>query len=70
MSGSIKTPRATLVRAAMSAFGPKQAWDGAPHMSASGGKADTHSIQCGTGADWQNSGLRGLGWIEKAKEGL
>jgi len=65
MTGSIKIPRAPQLRAAMSAFG-----DGAPHMSASGGKADTHSIQCGTGADWQNSGLRGLGWIEKAKEGL
>jgi hypothetical protein len=30
----------TPVSAAMSAFGPKQTWSSAPHMSAFGGKAD------------------------------
>jgi len=42
MTGPIKTPRATLVRAALSASGPN--WAAALHMSASGGKADTGSL--------------------------
>jgi hypothetical protein len=39
-----------LIDCAMSAFGPKQTWAGALHMSAIGGKADIDGVQRGTPA--------------------